>query len=107
MLLKELADAIAFYISPLLSLAATLLLLLTCLSPVKWRKAGASLVVVNPSLHLPNGPRNESVDFSLFLGPLGTSIGLQVPATLIPRFRILFASRLLRTDTLHTPCFEP
>lgn len=83
-MLYKVADAIGLYFAPSISLTAVLFMLLSFLSPVIVLPTYASLVVVKPMWH--DGP-------SVFLGLLGTFIGLQ----------ILGGSHLAFQDHVHEP----
>lgn len=76
---SKLANAVALYLAPLLSLTALVLVSLSFLSPVVILQTQAPLVVVKSTLLLvPNTSRSEIDGPSVFLGPLGTSTSLQV-----------------------------
>jgi len=75
-MLNQLSNAVALYLAPILSLTAVLLALLSYLSPAVILHDQVSLLVVKPSLLLLPNPSKDKIDGpSVFLGPLGMSIG--------------------------------
>jgi len=75
-MLNQLSNAVALYLAPILSLTAVLLALLSYLSPAVILRNQVALLVVKPSLLLLPNPSKDKVDGpSVFLGPLGMSIG--------------------------------
>jgi len=75
-MLNQLSSAVALYLAPILSLTAVMLAMFSFLSPVAMLQNQVSLLVVKPSLLLLPNPSKDKIDGpSVFLGPLGMSIG--------------------------------
>ena len=74
-MLNQLSNAVALYLSPVLSFTAVLLVLFSYLSPAVMLHTQVSLLIVKPSLLLSPNPSNAKIDGpSVFLGPLGMSL---------------------------------